>query len=312
VKHRPGLGETVFGSGFGMFLGGKGFNQAVACRRLGAEVTMVGRVGSDVFGVWFLDRLVTEGIDATHVRRDPETGTGVACPLVDETGQNAIIGVPRANMRVSLGDVDDAAEKIAAADVLMLQFEIPLEASRHAAGIARKHGAMVMLDPAPVHHAEGVVASRPLREQGVGEALSLRSGWLSASSRVPVEDVDYIVPNEVEAQMLTGRVTAEEQAAVLLPETRRGVVISLGAAGAFAADRASLGHYPGHAVNVVDTTGAGDAFRAGLATKLAEGASLAAAVAFANACGALACTVLGAEPSMPGRAEVERLLAAQE
>jgi ribokinase len=106
--------------------------------------------------------------------------------------------------------------------------------------------------------------------------------------------------------MLTGKMTPEEAAAVLLPETWRGVVISLGEEGALAVDRAALNRFPAHRVNVVDTTGAGDAFRAGLAVKIAEGASLGDAVRFANACGALACTVMGAEPSMPKRKAVER------
>lgn len=108
--------------------------------------------------------------------------------------------------------------------------------------------------------------------------------------------------------MLTGRMTPEEAAAVLLPETRRGVVISLGEEGALAVDRDALRRYPAHRVNVCDTTGAGDAFRAGLAVRIAEGASLDDAVRFANACGALACTVMGAEPSMPERQAVEPLL----
>jgi ribokinase len=108
--------------------------------------------------------------------------------------------------------------------------------------------------------------------------------------------------------MLTGRMTSEEAGAVLLPETRRGVVISLGAQGAMAVDRAALSRFPAHKVKVVDTTGAGDAFRAGLAVKIAEGATLDDSVRFANACGALACTIMGAEPSMPKRDDVERLI----
>jgi ribokinase len=121
--------------------------------------------------------------------------------------------------------------------------------------------------------------------------------------------IDYLAPNEIEAHMLTGKMTPEECAAVLLPETRRGVVISLGEQGAMAVDRAAFRHFPAHKVKVVDTTGAGDAFRAGLAVKIAEGNGLDGAVRFANACGALACTIMGAEPSMPKRDAVELLLA---
>jgi ribokinase len=281
VKHRPEPGETMLAEDFGMFLGGKGFNQAVGAGRLGADVCIVGRVGRDPFGDMFIAKLEQEGICLSGVTRDAEAGTAIASPIVDANGQNSIIAAPRANMRVTSDDVRTAEEQIAAADVLMLQFEIPPEASRTAAEIARKHETMVLLDPAPVEHGFERFAA----------------------------PIDYIVPNEVEAHMLTGRMTPEEAAAVLLPETRHGVVISLGEQGAMAVDRAALNRFPAHKVNVVDTTGAGDAFRAGLAVKIAEGASLNDSVRFANACGALACTIMGAEPSMPKRDAVELLLA---
>jgi ribokinase len=280
VKHRPEPGETMLADDFGMFLGGKGFNQAVAAGRLGADVCIVGRVGRDPFGDMFIARLEQEGICPSGVTRDAEAGTAIATPVVDENGQNSIIAAPRANMRVTPDDVLAAEEQIAFADILMLQFEIPVAASRAAAEIARKHETMVLLDPAPVDHGFERFAA----------------------------PIDYIVPNEVEAHMLTGRMTPEEAAAVLLPETRHGVVISLGEQGAMAVDRAALNRFPAHKVKVVDTTGAGDSFRAGLTVKIAEGASLDEAVRFANACGALACTIMGAEPSMPKRDTVELLL----
>jgi ribokinase len=280
VKRRPGPGETMLADDFGMFLGGKGFNQAVGARRLGTDVSMVGRIGDDVFGDMFMAKLEQEGIDSSRVTRDPNAGTAIASPVIDASGQNSIIAAPRANMRVTPDDVLVAEEQIAAADILMLQFEIPTATSKRAAEIVRKHGTMVLLDPAPVEHGFERFAA----------------------------PIDYVVPNEIEAHMLTGRMTPEEAGAVLLPETRRGVVVSLGEQGAMAIDRAALLRFPAYKVKVVDTTGAGDAFRAGLAVKIAEGASLADAVRFANACGALACTVMGAEPSMPRRDDVERLL----
>lgn len=289
AHRRPGPGETFLGSEFGMFLGGKGFNQAVGARRLGADVTIVGRVGDDYFGRLFQEKLRAEGI-AGFVRYDPEAGTGVASPVIDEHGQNSIIGVPRANMRVAAEDAAAAAAEIERADVLMLQFEIPTAASARAAEIARRYGTLVLLDPAPVCHG------------GRGRGVE--------GSRVQVE-TDYIVPNEVEAHMLTGRTTPEEAAAVLLPEVRQAVVISLGERGAFAVDRARMFESGAFPVEVVDTTGAGDAFRAGLAVMLAEGRDLKTSVRFANACGALACTVMGAEPSMPARHAVEAFLVAR-
>jgi ribokinase len=300
VRHRPEPGETMLADDFGMFLGGKGFNQAVGARRLGADVCIVGRVGRDPFGDMFVAKLEQEGICLSGVTRDAESGTAIATPVVDEKGQNSIIAAPRANMRVTPDDVRATEEQIAEADVLMLQFEIPPASSRTAAKIAHDHGTIVMLDPAPVSHGN-LSVSRSLDP-------SIPSSVLDHSTTRPLDHfhIDYLVPNEIEAHLLTGKMTPEEAAAVLLPETRRGVVISLGEEGALAVDRDALRRYPAHSVNVCDTTGAGDAFRAGLAVRIAEGSSLDEAVRFASACGALACTVMGAEPSMPKREAVER------
>jgi len=297
VDRRPGPGETMLARDFGMFLGGKGFNQALAAKRLDADVTMVGRLGRDTFGDMFMSKLDQEGIDSSLVSRDPEAGTAIASPIIDASGQNSIIAAPRANMRVIAADAEAAADAIAAADILMLQFEIPVAASSVAAQIAHEHKTLVLLDPAPVRH-------------GTEGESRIQNCLPAHSTTRPLDhfSIDYLVPNEIEAHMLTGRMTPEEAAAVLLPETRRGVVISLGEQGALVVDRAALSHFPAHKVNVVDTTGAGDAFRAGLAVRIAEGAGLDEAVCFANACGALACTVMGAEPSMPRRDAVELFL----
>jgi len=307
VTRRPGPGETMLADEFGMFLGGKGFNQAVAARRLGADVSMVGRVGKDQFGDMFMARLEQEGIDSSHVTCDPEAGTAIASPVIDASGENSIIAAPRANLRVTPDDALAAEEQIAAADVLMLQFEIPPATSRMAAEIARKHGTLVLLDPAPVRHGEPNEVRSQISETRSQNCSPVALGHSTAR---PLDHfpIDYIVPNEIEAHMLTGRMTPEEAGAVLLPETRRGVVISLGEKGAMVVDRDGLREFAAHKVNVVDTTGAGDAFRAGLAVMLAQGKSLDNAVRFANACGAVACTVIGAEPSMPRLEAVESLL----
>jgi len=307
VNRRPGPGETMLADGFGMFLGGKGFNQAVAARRLGADVSMVGRVGRDPFGDMFTAKLEQEGIDSSRVTHDPEAGTAIASPIIDSSGENSIIAAPRANMRVTPDDAMAAEEQIAAADVLMLQFEIPVAASRRAAETARRHETIILLDPAPVSHGlpdEVRSQNADARMQNCGPDPSGHS----TTGRLDHFYIDYLVPNEIEAHLLTGRMTPEEAGAVLLPETRSGVVISLGEQGAMAVSRAALSRFPAHKVKVVDTTGAGDAFRAGLAVKIAEGSDLDDAVRFANACGGLACTVMGAEPSMPKRDAVERLL----
>jgi ribokinase len=308
VTRRPGPGETMLARDFGMFLGGKGFNQAIVARRLGAEVAMVGRVGKDTFGDMFVAKLEQEGIDSSHVTRDPEAGTAIASPVIDASGENSIIAAPRANMRVTAADVEAASDTIAAADILMLQFEIPVAASRRAAEIARQHDTLVMLDPAPVSHGHPDEVRSQISET---RSQNCGSGTLDHWTTRPLDhfSIDYLVPNEIEVHMLTGRMTPEEAAAVLLPETRRGVVISLGEQGAMAVDRSALLRFPAHKVNVVDTTGAGDAFRSGLAVMLAQGKPLDDAVRYANACGALACTIMGAEPSMPRLDAVEHFLA---
>ncbi|MFO7675714.1 MAG: ribokinase [bacterium] len=280
VARRPRLGETLAGEEFGMYLGGKGFNQAVACHRLGAETAFVGRCGEDAFGEMFLARMREEGMSDRHVGRDPVNGTGAAAPMVYPDGGNSIVGVPRANLALTPAEVEAAEEAIARADLLMLQFEVNPAASRRAAELARRHGTLVLLDPAPAHGGSGDV------------------DWPH----------DYLVPNELEADTLAPGETPEEWARGLLGGLR-ALVISRGERGAVVVDRAGMREHPGYRVAAKDTTGAGDAFRAGLAVEIARGRDIDAAVRFANACGALACTVAGAEPSMPTRAAVEAFAA---
>jgi ribokinase len=280
VARRPRPGETLAGEEFGMFLGGKGFNQALACHRLGVPTVLVGRCGRDEFGDRFIERLTAEGMCLDHVTRDPAAGTGVAAPLVFPDGRNAIVGVPRANRALAVADVEAAEDEIATADVLMLQFEVNPAASRRAAELARRHGTTIVLDPAPAGGPGGDIA------------------WPH----------DYLVPNEVEADMLTDGDRPEEWARELNTPELRAVVISRGARGAVVSDRDGQREHPGYRVAAVDTTGAGDAFRAGLAVMLAADRDIDAAVRFANACGALACTVAGAEPSLPRRREVEEFM----
>ena len=297
VHRRPGPGETAIGEGFGMFLGGKGFNQAVAARRLGADATFVGRCGADDFGHRFTDALKREGITAS-VTLDEEEGTAVACPTVDARGENSIIVVPRANRRLSPADVERARPAIEAADVLMLQFEVNLAASRHAAEIARAAGTTVLLDPAPAPHTHGE-----------GFTTKTRSHERHGEDHLPGGiAADVLVPNEHEAAVLAQSEGPADWPARLLRPGMRALVVSLGEQGAVVFDAQGRREFPALAVDAVDSTGAGDAFRAGLAVRLAEGADTDSAVRFANACGALACTVLGAEPSMPHRAAVEALL----
>lgn len=282
---RPQTGETLMGEEFGLFIGGKGSNQAIAAARLGADVTMIGKLGTDLFGDTLMASHVEEGIHTDYVIRDTEVGTGVASILIDADGDNSIVLVPRANMRLSVEDVERASESIATADVLLLQLEVPVAASQRAAEIAQSNGTTVVLNPAP--------------------AQELSDNFLA--------QVDILVPNEVETESLSGvgvrTVTDAERAAkVLLGKGFSAVILTLGERGALLLAPDSTQQVPAYAVDVVDTTAAGDAFCGALATGLARGDNLVEAVGFANAVGALAVTVLGAAPSMPTVEQVEGFL----
>ena len=283
----PSPGETIIGRDFHTIPGGKGANQAVAAARLGARVSMVGRVGDDGFGAQQLANLSGLGIDVSHIRRDPGAATGVALIAVDEGGQNSIILASGANMRLAPADVEAAEEAIASAALLLLQLEVPLEVVEQAAALARAHGVTVVLNPAP--------------------ARELPPSLL--------RQVDFLIPNESETALLTGvqveDMEAARQAATRLRTAGVGtVILTLGERGALLVDRMQATHIPGFQVEVVDTTAAGDAFVGGFAVALAEKQSLTEAVRFANAAGALAVTRLGAQPSLPTRVEVEAFLRA--
>ncbi len=288
LPHFPRKGETLHPTRFEMFAGGKGFNQAVTARRCGAQVSMVGKVGHDAFGEVFFDLMKREGIDDRFVVRDAAMGTSLGIPMINPEGDNCIIGIPRANTRLSPQEVEPAREVIAGADVLLLQLEVPVEASVRAAQIARKAGRVVVLNPAPAHMPIDAMLSDNL--------------------------IDWLIPNEVEAGMMAGEAVGSVDEArsaartILARGIRQGVIITLGAQGALAVTHQGEWHAPPFPITPVDPTGAGDAFCGAFGVALAEGQPLEQALRFANAAGALCATVAGAEPSLPRRAEVERLM----
>jgi ribokinase len=282
APRRPAPGETVVGTGFERFLGGKGCNQAVAAARAGASVAMVGRVGDDDYGREFCELLLAEGVDTTHVVVDVENGTGVATPLVEPSGENSIVIVPRANAGVGRADIDAARSALGWAKVVLLQLELPLASAVAAAGWAKEQGALVVLNPAPA----------------VGD-LSDLAGL-----------VDVLVPNEGEAAALTGIEDDPLAAAKVLREQLGGaVVVTLGEQGSLVLP-ADGAHelVPSYPVEAVDTVGAGDAYCGALGARLAAGDDLLTAARWASAAGALAVTEPGAEPSLPTAADVEALL----
>ncbi len=276
AQRLPAAGETVLGGDLATAAGGKGANQAVAAARLGAPVAFVARIGTDMFGEQAAAALAREGLDLRYLVRDPDAPSGVALIVVDAAGQNQIAVAPGANSRLTPADVAAAQPALAAARVLLLQLEIPLETVQAAARAGRAAGLTVILNPAP---------AQPL-----------------PAALYPL--VDYLTPNEHEAAALTGAADPEAAAAALLARGVKHVVITLGAAGALVAQPDQMRRVPGFAVTAVDTTAAGDAFNGGLAVALARGDRLDAAVRYAHAVAALSVTRSGAQPSLPTAEEV--------
>ena len=284
-NHLPLGGQTVVGQDFVTFVGGKGSNQAIAAARLGADVSMIGRLGADDFGDELLKNLSAEGVNGQFVVRDTEMGTGVAMITVDKNGNNTIVAVPKANMSLNPDNIDQAESEIAAADILLLQLEVNLLAVQRAAEIAKANGVPVLLNPAPAH-------------------------------QIPVELmnlVDIIVPNETETEFLTGcrltdMETIKSAARHLLAESAPTVILTLGDQGALLATAEDIQLFPSYSVKAVDATAAGDAFCGTLAVSIARGDSWESAVKFANAAGALTVTKLGAAPSIPMREQVIELI----
>ncbi|MEJ5252840.1 MAG: ribokinase [Chthonomonadetes bacterium] len=278
----PRPGETVVGSQFVMVPGGKGANQAVAAARLGAHVTFVARVGNDLFGDHNLEGYQQEGIDCRFIVRDEESPSGVALIAVDAQGQNAIVVAPGANMRLTPEDVERAEEAIAKADVVLAQLEVPIPTVIRTAELARKHGKRMILNPAPA-------PAQPL------PAELLRH-------------VDILTPNESEAQSLCKAPDYSSPEAMGQALRALGVpvvIITLGGEGVLVQDESGMRRMPAYPVKAIDTTAAGDAFAGALAVALAEGKGVDQAVQFAQRVAGLSVTRLGAQPSLPYRAEVE-------
>jgi ribokinase len=281
----PLRGETILGGGYQTGPGGKGANQAVAAARLNADVTMVVSLGADDLGNRAEQNLVHEGIHPDYILRTDVTHTGVAFIIVDDDGENMIVVAPGANDVLRPEDVEAAREMIAASQVLLVQLEVPLETVACALRIAHEAGVRTLLNPAP------------------GQTLSPDLLQL----------VDVLTPNETEAQIISGHaitgLTEAEAAARSLLDVGVGcVVVTLGGNGALIVSADGTRHIPGRHVEVVDTTGAGDAFSGALAVAIAEGRSIVDAVTFANAAAALQVTKVGTAPAMPYRPEVEAFL----
>lgn len=282
ASHFPKPGETIFGQKFDLGFGGKGANQAVAARLCGAEVFMVARVGSDLFGPATIENFRKQGIDTTHVKQLEGLSSGVAPIFVEPNGQNRIIVVKGANDALKSADVDAAADVLKSVDCIVLQFEIPIETVYYTVAFARKHGIRCIVNPAPA------------------QSVDLNA----------VRDLDYFVPNESEAEAVSGMPVkniedAKKCAAKLLDGRVQRVIITLGANGSLLAGRDGMEHVPPFPVNSVDSSGAGDAFIGSFAVFLGEGVPEKEAVRRANLYAGLSTTGVGTQKSFYDRARFD-------
>jgi ribokinase len=278
----PKPGETMFAPRFDLGFGGKGANQAVAARLCGAEVFMVARVGNDLFGPATIENFKKLDIDPTHVKQVEGLSSGVAPIFVEPNGQNRILVVKGANDALKPADVDAASETLKTADCIVLQFEIPLETVYYTVGFARKHGIRCIVNPAPAQPVD-----------------------LAA-----LKDLDYFVPNETEAETITGLPVknlddAKKCAQQFLDGGLKRVIITLGANGSLLASRDGSQHIPPFPVKSIDSTGAGDAFIGSFAVFLGEGLPELQAVRRANLYAGLSTTGVGTQKSFYDRARFD-------
>lgn len=283
TQRMPIFGETLLGADFDMGPGGKGSNQAVGVARLGAQAYFAGIVGNDKLADVATELYRSEGIDTTYLQRTNSMATGVGFIILNEAGQNGIILDMGANKLMDAAFVDQVEPQLARSQVVMTVLEIPVAAAARALELGRKHGVSTILNPAPAQQVDDRVFAQ----------------------------IDYLTPNETELRILMGLAPDDPTPTVELAWQlrQRGVknlIVTQGEKGALLLNDAGQVEVPGCKVDVVDTTGAGDAFTAGLAIALAEGRSLLDAVRYANCAGALACTKLGAIPALATRTAVDQ------
>ena len=281
----PEPGQTVTGNSIHITPGGKGANQAVAAARMGAEVSMIGRVGEDEYGVQLIKNLTSEGIDVRYVYKDSAAQSGIAIILLDKQGQNYIVQVRGANLLTGNNEIQAAQECISGVDALMIQNELPVAVTKSVAYSAKELGVPVIFDPAP-------------------------TDW---HLKEIIEYVDIIMPNQNEAEFLTeveinDETSAAKAASVLLETGVLTVVIKMGELGAYYATSNDSGFVPSIPAKVVDSVAAGDAFGASFTVSIAEKLSLREAVLKGCAAGSIAVSQKGAQVSMPRRNQVDLLI----
>lgn len=279
----PKSGETIMGTQFDMGPGGKGSNQAIAIVRLGGSVSFLAKIGGDIFGKDAIALFERECIDTKYVIIDETTHTGAGIIFVDDKGQNAIGVAPGANYRLTVDDLRKYSTLFEQCDILLIQLEIPLSVVYQAIRIANRTNMNIILNPAP--------------------AQKIESRFLSM--------IDVLTPNETEAEILTDIAVSDKESALtagkfLLSQGVNSVIVTLGDDGALLVSDEKEQHFPSYKVDVVDTTGAGDAFNGGLAYSLATGESIERAIDFASKVAALSVTKVGVVPGLPSMQDVEK------
>lgn len=289
VDRFPVVGETISSKSFDIFIGGgKGANQAVALGKLGADVMIAGKLGDKFYGPEYMEMIKKNNVNCDAVILEKDQFPGIAIIAVDGNSDNIIFAYPGANALVDIEYINQKWEMISSCDCFLFQFEIPLETNIYAMKKLREMGKTIILDPAPAK----VFPDEVYR------------------------CVDFVTPNEVELQMLTGIHVKKESdfkaaAEKLLEKGARMVIAKAGKNGAYIVGSDEFTHVPGFKVKAVDTTAAGDSFNAGFAFALCEGKSLYDSVRFANAVAGLSTTGLGAQSAMPTIDEVNNFLSEQ-
>ena len=285
----PKTGETIFGEDFEIGFGGKGANQGVAVSRLGGKVIMVTAVGDDLFGPLVKNNFLENGISSKFIKTVPGKTSGVAPIFVDEKGRNSIFTIPGANYSLFPEDVIQAEEELQKASFLLLQLEIPLETVYYAIDVAQKLNLKVILNPAPAQELE----------------------WNK------IQSVFLLAPNESELESLTGIPAdsfthIQEGASFLLEKGIKNVLVTLGEKGSALFTPQESKEFAAYSVNSIDTTGAGDAFIGTMLYGLTQNIEIEKTLKLASAAGALACTKVGAQASMPRLSDLEAFMKAQE
>jgi ribokinase len=285
VERFPKSGETIFANKMQIFPGGKGANQAVCCSKLGGKVYFLGKIGNDIFGERLRKSMEADSVYLQYLLTDGDESTGLAFITVDDSGQNQIIVISGSNKNLSPSDIEESKKLFELTNLTLLQLEVPLETVIRATELARQHGHIVILNPAP---------ARNLPEQ----LLKL---------------VDYLTPNETEAEILTGISVIDKDSATragrkLIGEGVSTVIVTLGDKGSILVTSMKTEIFPAMNVTAVDTTAAGDAFNGALAYSIAAAGKVEDAIRFATNVAAFSVTRIGAQTSMPTQKELKEFL----